>query len=212
MKRFFCAAVLIALCGQTSFAEEVVQNEKAHDWSGPYIGLQGSFGKVTGSDYSNNVVISYGSDTSYSRDDSTVGVYLGYRKQIAKTVLGIEVSRYNGNQDRETINGTVFYGNTYTTNQVALSVGRAFDTLLISASAGKNYSDSTMDGDPFGLGTLGYTSTAVSVNLDKALQNKMLIGASYSLINIPRTAWGSNSSISTEQINRSVSIRVGYQF
>lgn len=212
MKRFFCAAVLIALCGQTSFAEEVVQNEKAHDWSGPYIGLQGSFGALTRSDYLNNVIQSYGSDTSYSRDYRDAGVYIGYRKQIDKTVLGLELSRNNGSTERETINGSLFYADTTTSNQLTVSVGHAFDTLLISVSAGKVYSDTTMDGDPFGLGVISYTSTYGSLNLEKSLKNNILIGGSYKVIDTPRVAWSRSKPNSTDQMNHSFSIRLGYQF
>ena len=212
MKRFFCAVVLIALCGQTSFAEEVVQNEKAHDWSGPYIGLQGSFGALTRSDYLNNVIQSYGSDTSYSRDYRDAGVYIGYRKQIDKTVLGLELSRNNGSTERETINGSLFYADTTTSNQLTVSVGHAFDTLLISVSAGKVYSDTTMDGDPFGLGVISYTSTYGSLNLEKSLKNNILIGGSYKVIDTPRVAWSRSKPNSTDQMNHSFSIRLGYQF
>ena len=212
MKRFFCAAVLIALCGQTSFAEEVVQNEKAHDWSGPYIGLQGSFGALTRSDYLNNVIQSYSSDTTYSRDYRDAGVYIGYRKQIDKTVLGLELSRNNGSTERETINGSLFYADTTTSNQLTVSVGHAFDTLLISVSAGKVYSDTTMDGDPFGLGVISYTSTYGSLNLEKSLKNNILIGGSYKVIDTPRVAWSRSKPNSTDQMNHSFSIRLGYQF
>ena len=212
MKRFFCAAVLIAFCGQTSLAEEVVQNEKAHDWSGPYIGLQGSFGALTRSDYLNNVIQSYGSDTSYSRDYRDAGVYIGYRKQIDKTVLGLELSRNNGSTERETINGSLFYADTTTSNQLTVSVGHAFDTLLISVSAGKVYSDATMDGDPFGLGVISYTSTYGSLNLEKSLKNNILIGGSYKVIDTPRVAWSRSKPNSTDQMNHSFSIRLGYQF
>jgi opacity protein-like surface antigen len=212
MKRFFCAVVLIALCGQTSLAEEVVQNEKAHDWSGPYIGLQGSFGALTRSDYLNNVIQSYGSDTSYSRDYRDAGVYIGYRKQIDKTVLGLELSRNNGSTERETINGSLFYADTTTSNQLTVSVGHAFDTLLISVSAGKVYSDTTMDGDPFGLGVISYTSTYGSLNLEKSLKNNILIGGSYKVIDTPRVAWSRSKPNSTDQMNHSFSIRLGYQF
>ena len=56
------------------------------------------------------------------------------------------------------------------------------------------------------------SSVACILVSKKSLKNNILIGGSYKVIDTPRVAWSRSKPNSTDQMNHSFSIRLGYQF
>ena len=212
MKRFFCAAVLIALCGQTSFAEEVVQNEKAYDWSGAYIGVEGGYSSSDQISYNNGVPVVYGSSTTVERTGTSTGVYAGYRLQNKETVYGLEISRTDGTRDKKIVGAATFYKYSVVMTDYLVTIGHAFDDTLLSLGLGRSVWEVTPSIDHLGFGGLSGWGNTASLSLDKMLNDRLSIGISYTMRDFERHNFDTSATWSGDGLDRSLALRLGYQF
>ena len=212
MKRFFCAAVLIALCGQTSFAEEVVQNEKAQQepqltWEGPYGGVYGASttGKATGTH-------STGSYSPYSIDANTantnIGFFLGYNHSAGPVIIGLEANmqdRVAEDKSSSAWSGKVNYDKL---REYKLRLGYPSGQFLPYTFYGGGSVEISWSAYPTTVRTYSNYRT-MGIGLDYKVNDSLFVGLEYAKssvdISYPST-WKEDTDLSA------IRFRVGYQF
>ena len=211
MKRFFCAAVLIALCGQTSLAEEVVQNEKAQQepqltWEGPYGGVYGASttGKATGTH-------STGSYSPYSIDANTantnIGFFLGYNHSAGPVIIGLEANmqdRVAEDKSSSLWNGKINYDKL---REYKLRLGYPSGQFLPYTFYGGGSVEISWSAYPTTVRTYSNYRT-MGIGLDYKVNDSLFVGLEYakSSVDIAYLSWNEDTDLSA------IRFRVGYQF